>query len=182
MNKIEAFEYFVYKLTLIQKDLDNTERAVSYIKARLLLFFASAASTKLERCLFDVVFDNFWAAPFGPLEKDIHSYVLSLSNNNNKLIRLNHLSIDNKIGIMHDTNFQQCEITDAIDAALGELLKQNGNIVNMRPFDLVDLSKKWFCWQRAYRTAQIQGRSSEKMDMDEIKKDRQVYHLYYFVW
>jgi hypothetical protein len=176
MNKIEAFEYFAYKLTLIQKKSGKDENDISFMKAMKLLFLSVAASSKRDDFLLREVFNNFYAYPFGPSEKDIYDYVVSNSIDF-VTIKLKHISISNKQTIAHDENFEKSAVTDAIDLALDDLLKENPKIVMYRPFDLVDLTHKWFSWQVNFQKAKMAGKSKEKMELDEIKNNRHVYYL-----
>lgn len=83
-QKIEAFEYFV--LRLIQwwaeqnPDTEFEENHLSVLKVLMLLFFTCSANhnefPRIEdkESMFDV-FDNFYAMPYGHIEKDVYEHI-----------------------------------------------------------------------------------------------------------
>lgn len=68
-SKVEYFEYFVYRLV---KDcgLENFKsNDFRYLKINSLLFYSCAVNSDLLS-----VFDNWYALPYGHVEKDIYEY------------------------------------------------------------------------------------------------------------
>jgi hypothetical protein len=75
-QKIEAFEYFV--LSIFDKLVKHIENDLSMIKLQALLFLAMSAYLKNKKDDGDVgllsIFDNWYAMPYGNIERDILEY------------------------------------------------------------------------------------------------------------
>lgn len=170
LEKSSAFSYFVnciiewYKE---KKEVDDND--LSKLKLNKLLFFVCANSFNDSDSLFGI-FDNFYAAPYGPIEIDIYDCI----DNSN----IPSLSIDTrKTTVLGDcpiiTNNVKCKIDDAIS----RLKAINYEIVFMRAFDLVEISHRWISWQIAFEEAKNKNILKEKMDVNLIRKDRNLFHL-----
>jgi hypothetical protein len=75
-EKIEAFEYFVMN---IYNRMDKPEKNdLSMIKLQSLLFLTMSAYLKNKKDENDIgllsIFDNWYAMPYGNIEKDIFDY------------------------------------------------------------------------------------------------------------
>lgn len=73
--KVKYFEYFVYTL-ILQFSKDNPgkkfeENDFSKLKIMLLLFLSVSAQVDKEKHELLDIFDNFYAMPYGTMEKDI---------------------------------------------------------------------------------------------------------------
>jgi uncharacterized phage-associated protein len=173
--KIESFQYLVKKLVDWHREATGKdENDLSVLKTLKLMFFVTTASLQISRddSLLDSPFDRFVAMPFGPVESDIYDEIKLNSGN------LGSLSIDNKQAKMDLSNpINENLYSKKIDNAIDKLKEINYMIIAMRPFDLVDLSHKWFSWQKSFQEARNEGKSSKNMDISDIKNDRQVYFL-----
>ncbi len=176
-NKIQAFEYLVYKLLEWYKESlpESNHNDLSILKVLKLTFFVSAVGTNKNSendTLLDI-FDNYYAMPYGHVESDVYTYI--------KTEVLNNITVTNRFTEISNQqeiifNCEQ-EIRDKIDNSIFQLKKINKGLIKSTSFELVDLSHMWYSWQRNYALAKGNHRNSKKIPIREIKEEDKIYQL-----
>ncbi len=175
-NKIQAFEYLVYKLLEWYKETssESNHNDLSILKVLKLTFFVSAAGVNKnsENTLLDI-FDNYYAMPYGHVESDIYRYI--------KTGMLSNVSTTDRTTKIENSEqiISNCQkaIKDRINNAISVLKQINFRLITMSSFDLVDLSHMWYSWQKNYAFAKKNYRNSEKIPIREIMEEDKIYQL-----
>ncbi len=147
-TKKAAFEYFIDVLT--QRNCEDCQD-FSTVKVLKLLFLAVGLASSEEDLKKDVslinIFNNFVAMRFGPVESDIYNYIK----------RDQLIYCITPTGCIKKENAVQSELSDdikeLIESAVADLLNKNSKILSAQPFELVDITHKWSCWQICYEMA-----------------------------
>lgn len=169
-EKILCFEYVVSLLIAWHQDIASSTtdylNSFSRLKVLKLLFFvASVEASEKDKGLLDI-FGKFVAMPHGPVESDIYNAILQEKTHmyNFPERKMKVLSNDNSY-------FAQLpsEEKNRIEEAVEALKKRNVNLVDYKPFDLVDISHKWSCWQMTYEMATLTGMKSLYISPDFIQ-------------
>ncbi|WP_407484695.1 type II toxin-antitoxin system antitoxin SocA domain-containing protein [Elizabethkingia anophelis] len=176
-DKKLAFEYFVYQLHVWYKEAcgDTKDNDLSILKVLKLLFFVSAVGTdkNSQSSLIDDVFDNFCAMPYGHVESDIYTII--------KEKRLDNISIDTTKSRINslDPILQNIDngVKVKIDKSIDLLKEINFNLIKFSSFELVELSHRWYSWQKNYTKAKLSGSFSIPISIDEIKREIKIYQL-----
>ena len=171
-QKKEAFEYFLSTLHQWYKERNpnSTANDLSTLKVLKLLFFTCAAGTKTDskNTLLDKVFNNFTAMPYGPVESDIYS-IIKLKEFSNIKINTAGSEIINQNNDCLDINRK------LIDEQVLLLKSINPNLINYSPFELVELSHKWYSWKKNYNKAKTANVFSKSIDIQEIKDEIKIF-------
>jgi hypothetical protein len=181
MDKIKIFEYIIYKLLEWYRSNNPNMRINNFgnIKVMKLLFFVVSGKLKhtSDYKLLNI-FNNWDALPLGPTENDI---IYAIVNN-----KLNYYVIDDKeteykdfVNIADLTDLIDISIRNEIDESICYIREKSkyNDLVNLGPFDLVDLSHTWHCWKKPFSIAKENGRLREKIDIDLIRKEDKNYLL-----
>jgi len=176
MEKIErkkkCFEYIVTQLKIWHKEVVGTESMESFTRLKLhkLLFLISSVTALPENKKVLLIFDNFYAMPYGPVESDIYNEMV---NDSFTVLSFSERSVGFKGEFVEDV----FDVNDKnlIDEAITELKMINKGIVQYSASTLVDITHKWSSWKYAREIASVLGKGSEKMDIDSICKDRKIY-------
>lgn len=176
-EKILTFEYLVTSLLKWQGNgIINKKNDFSILKTLKLLFFVSAVGTdsKSVDTLLDNVFNKFLAMTYGHVEEDIYSeYKKEDGVFTNLIINKNSTTV-------------KCEFFDyeisknikfKVDKAIEQLKQNNENIVNLKTFDLVDLSHEYFSWKYFYSKARKRGDYKENIPIEIIKNEQKFFNL-----
>jgi hypothetical protein len=171
--KIILFEYFLkhlvqwyceyYKITAV--DFNNhPKNDLSKLKVLKLHFFAcSTDDDALD------LFDDFHALPYGHVESTIF----------NNLHELTHFSVDNnRLTLL--CNLEEIAGGDPVNNTLIEnivrkLRTKNFNLISMKPFDLVEMSHRWFSWNFTFNEARKFGLYSKSISPKLIKQEAKSY-------
>lgn len=184
MDKIDIFEYIIYKLLEWYKlnNPDKLNNNFTILKVIKLHFFVVAGKLKHDSDykLLDI-FNNWYALPLGPIEYDVNDYFingkLNYYNINNHETKLkDNINIDDLINSI-DTTIKK-DIGESI-SYIKEKSKYN-ELVDLPQFDLIDLSKTWYCWKKPFSIAKSDGRLSEKIDSNIIRMDDKNYQIRYW--
>lgn len=174
MDKNEAFEYYVVKLlewyTEISGNIENND--LSTLKVLKLLFFGSAISAGETGTdtLLDRPFDTFYAMPYGHVESEIYDSI--------RRKEFHNLTINNSSSSINPTLvFTDGEIKNKIDASIQKLKEANPKLILMTPFELVELSHRWYSWQFYFNKAQRNGSYSELIPAQMIKLEQKFFSL-----
>ena len=165
IDKGDVFSYV--QLELLKWYSDKNEIAnndLSKMKSIKLLFFVCACSD--DMCLFDI-FDEFHAWKNGPVEETVYGLI-----NGNKL---NYIKIDTshtEVLNSQTPNIPQ-NSKKIVDSSIVKLKERNYDMVSMRVFDIVEISKRWISWQIAFNSEM----DNRKISIDNLRKDRQLFHL-----
>lgn len=173
-KKLLAFEYFVYQLHKWYSEVfGNTEKNdLSTLKVLKLLFFVSAVNTKKEseNALIDVIFNKFSAMPYGHVESEIYDFIkrgqvqnITLTNSSSSIINSQEiLKLESDYKSIIDNNI--------------ELLKNiNFDLIKYSSIDLVELSHRWYSWQKNYKIALNKKSFSQNIPLEDIKEEIKVY-------
>lgn len=182
MNKSIAFQYLVQQLVKWHKEkTGKDENDLSVMKSFRLLFFVSAMSTKIAeegKSLLDSPFNNMKAFPFGTNDFDIHQLLFDHDG------ELEYIKLDNKQAIIKkEVPFSEIDVyvRGLIDISILDLKRENPRLIALRPFDLVDLSRKWFSWQKAFSMMEKEKSTQYfTVNAEDIKNDARrgyYYHL-----
>lgn len=175
--KIQAFEYVLFKLDEWYKEINPSAKNndISVLKALKLLFFVSAVGTVKDskNTLLDSPFNNFVAMPYGHVESDIYAAIKSETQFQNVSINSEDTKLEDIESII---NFK-FESKRNVDNSIEKLKSINKNLVNLSSFELVELSHRWFSWQKNYQIAKESGRFSSPIETSEIKSEDKIYQL-----
>jgi uncharacterized phage-associated protein len=182
MDKILYFQYIVHKLFEWNFEVKNSPKNdLNILKTQKLLFFTVAGSTtERGNILLDNIFNNFVAMPYGHVESDIYNYIKTSQG------KLDYFDISNK-----DTNPTSKNINELISSLRSEyifeidesiqfLKKTNNSLIDLLPFDLVELSHLWYSWQKNYKLAQADNKKSLPIPIDDIKSESKIFSLQIF--
>lgn len=173
-----SFEYVLYKLNEWYFETHRSDDAtndISTLKALKLLFFISAVDTNNNsgnNTLLDSPFNKFVAMPYGHVESDIYNIIRNDSLENSKITNSN-CEIKNLDAILQ----LDISIRTKIDNSIEKLKKINKNLINFSSFQLVELSHRWFSWQKNYLKAQKLNQFSLPIDINEIKSEDKFYQI-----
>lgn len=161
MNKYLSFEYFLkgiwewYYESFTEKKQTNNENDLSILKCLKLLFLATAAEIdQMEsNCdtadlLIENTFNKFSALPLGHVESEIYAHIREMQGT------LTYFRLTRENLIRTDTNFPASWLnvnTNSIDFAISALKSKNPNLINMKAYQLVDLTHKWASWRILYK-------------------------------
>lgn len=174
MDKNQAFEYYVVKLLEWYNEVapNKEENDLSTLKVLKLLFFGAAISAEeaVGNTLLDKPFNTFYAMPYGHVESEIYDSIrrkefLNLKINNSSLT------------INPNLVFPDGEIKSEIDKSIQKLKKANSKLILMTPFELVELSHRWYSWQFYFNKAQKNGSYSELIPSQMIKLEQKFFSL-----
>lgn len=177
---LRYFEYFLLKtLQWSISENKNFKNDLSVLKCQKLLFFTTAINCKAsvnKSALIHNVFSNFKAYQYGPVEENVYNL---LKGNNNELshIKLTFKSLDLKfdlgnlessISAMESVNELDKTVLGIIRSAIEDLKSKNKNLIKYTPFNLVELSHRWRCWNYSYsqgNRTDIRSKSIEEESM-----------------
>lgn len=167
-DKIKCFEYFIDSLYSNEGGKVYSFTPLKIIK---LLFFTSAASIDVDpQNNLLVIFDNFVAMPYGPVESDIYNSITRNALNKYRI------SID---GCKIKEPTMELNINpkykDLINKSIDKLKEKNNDIFNYTPFELVDISHKWSCWKNSYEIALQFNKNSYSIPSESIKQSIKYY-------
>lgn len=173
-NKLLCFEYLLYQLISWYNECrpqDMNHLSFTRLKVLKLLFFVSAIRAN-DDDLLDI-FGNFWAMQHGPVESDIYDAMVmdafdyySFKTRTVSCKKVFELEVvEKEIG----------QLKIKIDAAITQLKYVNKTIVLSPAFDLVELSHKWSAWRLAMSVANLNGKGSSRMSIDDIRTYPQFY-------
>lgn len=158
MDKKRYFEYLLDSLLRHNNSFNND---FSKLKVMKLLFLVVAADTApFASGLLLKTFDDFKAYPLGPVEDEIYKNI-----KDDALVKF---EINNKCLIVKPNESLRIEpdrVTDAIDKAINTLFSFNPNILNLKAWDLVDITHKYSSWNYAFNQYQSGG---EYVRMEEM--------------
>lgn len=172
--KIILFEYFLKKLiewfcelhkTDFESFNNHPQNDFSKIKVIKLHFFAcSTTSEALD------IYNDFRAMPYGHVESDVYRSITSL-----KYVNINNSKLE-IIDLEKFLNINE-EKSAVIDTAISKLKLHNENIITLTPFELVELSHKWFSWRINFEQAKINGSYSKPISINLIKQEAKIYQI-----
>ncbi|MGJ1518616.1 hypothetical protein ACR79N_26825 [Sphingobacterium siyangense] len=175
MRKIVLFEYFLKKLVVWYCDYyridvtqfnNHSNNDLSKLKVIKLHFFTCSTSRDALE-----IFNDFHAMPYGHVESEIY----------NLLDRLSFFTVTNSsLLINDDRNFDLINSIDSqiIDNAILSLMDENSNLIALKPFQLVELSHKWFSWRYNFQQAKKSGLYSKRINNDLILQEEKYYSLF----
>lgn len=174
-EKIVLFEYFLKKLVdwfceYYQVDSanfnDHPQNDLSKLKVIKLHFFACSTNDDALK-----IFNDFRAMPYGHVESGVYNSLDSL-----EFVKLTNSKLE--IIDRQQLNAISHEKTHVIDEAVINLRAQNMNLISLSPFDLVELSHKWFSWRYNFEQAKKTGAYSSPISSELIKQETKLYSLY----
>ncbi|MGK6350373.1 hypothetical protein [Parapedobacter sp. DT-150] len=173
--KIILFEYFLKRLmewfceyhnTSINEFNNHLSNDLSKLKVVKLHFFACSTSHEALE-----IFDDFRAMPYGHVESEVY----------NALSTLEHFDVTNfKLLIRPGSNLNdiQHEQSFVMDEIVNNLKTQNFDLISLPPFDLVELSHRWFSWRYTFEQARNSGFYSKPISKELIQQETKLYSLY----
>lgn len=173
-NKIELFEYFLYKLvnwfcSYYKTDIDqfNAHRAndLSKLKVFKLHFFTCTKNDNLIN-----IFNSFHALPYGHVESDVYNSINQLQFCEIDSVKL---KINNELGFLN----QKPDGYLFIDSAIEELKNLHNELISIPPFDLVEISHKWFSWRYTFEEARNKKQFSGYINPVLIMAEEKYYSL-----
>jgi len=176
-TKILLFEYAIHRLIEWYKSVcpnhkDTLPSHFSRLASLKLLFLVSAVkdSENNNSDLLDV-FDNFCAMQYGPVEVDVYTAIVMRETSN-------YTFGNRTLTIKTETpNFSQLdnECTRRVDKAIAVIRNINPRLILNTPFQLVEITHKWYAWQSAMDTAEWFGKASEPMSTESIRNSNPFY-------
>lgn len=166
-KKLEYFEYMIFKFKEWYEEngrLDFCDK-MSRFKVQKLLFFCASVKNPYGEDLLNV-FDNFYAAPTGFVEADIHQAMVDDAFTS---IRLKERTFSFKTSYF-ETKLGEYE-KEKIDIAVGCLKAVSPKLVWYYAMDLGEMHRCWTCWKAYNMTYEALGRQSMKCPTDLIRKD-----------
>lgn len=171
--KIPLFEYFLLRLVhwscdyyqIKIKDFnEHHKNDLSKLKVFKLHFFACSTDEKA----LDIF--SFKALPYGHVESEVYS----------KLAELKYSRVTNKkLEIIDIRGFQNQKPSsfELIDQIVVNLRKENNDLISYDPFELVDLSHRWFSWRYMYKLAREEKSFSKPIFKNLIVREEKYYSL-----
>ena len=158
-----TFEYIVYKLNDLKNEFKIKDDSI-FTKLRLqkLLFLISTVNaTRNDKGLLDI-FDNFYALPYGPVERDIYDFI---HDGDFKNITFDGNKCD--VSKLNDSIFEflSDKIKNLVTSSIDKL-KEKGVIkeyLEMPVFDLVNITQQWTIWTVCHSVAEMLDNGSEPM-------------------
>jgi uncharacterized phage-associated protein len=174
MEKNQAFEYYVVKLLEWYNEASgsNGNNDLSTLKVLKLLFFGSAINAEegSAETLLDQPFNTFYAMPYGHVESEIYDSI--------RRKEFHNLTINNsRSSIDLNLVFPDGEIKNKINISIQNLKDANSKLILMTPFELVELSHRWYSWQFYFNKAQKNGSYSELIPIQMIKLEQKFFSL-----
>ena len=148
----------------------NVHNDLSKLKVIKLHFFTCSTSILALK-----IFNKFCALPYGHVEGDIYDEIDNLDYfrlSNTKLEILDSAELY-RIASSPD----MLEEISIIVQAVKDLKRINYNIIGLSPFDLVELSHRWFSWKQSFHNAKIEGKFSYPIDVNTIINEAKFYAL-----
>lgn len=176
-NKVNHFEYTVYQLHNWYKEAygSTDQNDLSILKVLKLLFFVSAVGVdkNSQDTLIDEVFDNFVAMPYGHVESDVYSFI--------KNKHLQNVSLDTSESTILNSSLILSSVDQIVSEKINQsikLLKEvNFDLIKLSSFELVELSHRWYSWQKNFKIAKSKGYFSTPIPKEEIKGEIKIYQL-----
>ena len=173
--KEHYFEFVLYHLIQWYREAcpyDSTLTNLTRLKVLKLLFFVSIIKNQ-ESDLLDI-FDKFYAMQYGPVEGDIYN---ALTKDKFEFYTFkDSIYVKEKCEKFNqkDLSLDNCErILQSIT-----LLKQsNPSIIKYTPVELVTLSHLSACWRNTFNLANMIGKGSLLMDVDNLRKESHLFSL-----
>ncbi len=174
MNKIDLFEYFLKELVewfcdsygIVREDFNqHPSNDLSKLKVIKLHFFACSTDVQALQ-----VFDDFRAMPYGHVESEVYASINKLS----------YFEITNsKLIVQDDSAFTDFlpEGFNTIRSIIANLKDLNAKLIQASPFDLVELSHKWFSWKYTFNEAKKENSFSRKINPKIILNESKLYRL-----
>lgn len=171
--KIPLFEYFLLQLVHWSCDFyqiriadfnEHPKNDLSKLKVFKLHFFACST----DEAALDIF--SFKALPYGHVESEVYS----------KLDELQYCRVTNKkLEIIDICGFQdqEPELSELIDQIVENLRKENNDLISYDPFELVDLSHRWFSWRYTYKMAREEKTFSKPIFKKLIAREEKYYSL-----
>lgn len=110
--------------------------------------------------------------PYGHVESDIYAAIKSTTSFKNITIN----SIDTQLRNIDNIDIP-FEVKQNIDKSIEKLKSINKDLIDLSSFELVELSHRWFSWQKNYQIAKNAGRFSHPIQPFEIKNEDKIYQL-----
>lgn len=181
VDKIEAFDYMLH---LFEEWRDNHEtikgKPFPKLTAMKLLFLAAAPKEEGGDDLLDI-FDNFYAVPYGPVEIDVYN---AIQENKLPSYTVNYRHIERKVDELYKprnttvwTGREHGDLYNRIRDAVNDLREKNEKLVLLNAFELVEITHRWFSWNRAMDFAEFMGQMSAKMSIDSIRDSSKIFDL-----
>lgn len=169
MNKNQAFSYLINKMIEWHKECSQDEDyAKKFTKLFLLkmLFLIAAIKTREDEDLLDT-FDNFYALPYGPVESDIYD---NMSNDEIPIYSITDRGLSEK----RVENIWELEADEKekLNESLRKVRERNENLITKSAFELVEITHKWECWNKAFKFAKFTGSGSAKMSKELIRGEK----------
>lgn len=171
--KIEAFEYVLDKLiewkTELHSELSNEEVLKSFSKLSVLklLFFVASIRKKQDDKYSDLlhIFNAFYALPYGPVESDIYDSIL--------LDRIPRYTIGDSSLIIKKEGKSSLDSKDKknIDVSISALRNINKSLIDLKPYELVEITHKWDCWKNTYQYALFLGKMGYSISVNQIRSE-----------
>lgn len=158
-TKIQAFHYVVKVLSDYKKleVLYNGGVVLSKLVSQKMLFFVCTYGDDL----FDV-FDDFWALPYGPVEKDILSYLNGFT--------ISELAKDKIVNTkLYDSLDQGIKVK--IDNAVDKMYRHEFFLYLYNELAVTEKSHLYPSWYKTYSIAQANGKQAQKIDRELLLND-----------
>ncbi len=175
-TKIQATNYLLKELLKWQGDKLGNSENMDLLKFIKLNFFVASVgiSENTDDTLLDLAFDNFYALPYGHVESDIYELI--------KQDKLDIFTLEDQ-NIVYK-NRDAIESTDSLDEniklkignGIQLLNEKNEDIIAYKPFDLVEISHRYYSWRFYYGQAQAENRLRKEIPKEEIKTEPKVYY------
>lgn len=158
-RKKEAVDYLMYEfLRWFEAEKPDSENDISLLKFTSLFFLVVSE----DESLLDDLFTEFWAEPYGAVEKDVKFYAKHCGRINN-----HSLTVEDRTTICVDKRLVM---------ALGKLKAANKNLITYPSFDLLEVIRLRYSWARTYHRAREKGLYTEKIPTELIKQDYKNYY------
>lgn len=162
-EKEEFFEYFLSLLFDWNSRIGN-KNPLTKLRLQKMLFLASTVNASKEHHPLLVIFDRFYALPYGPVEMDIYE---AMQLNNFRYYRFENNDCIPK-EMRKDFSGLDDNIKKEIDLAISSLRSKKINYLTMPVFDLVNITHNWTVWQHSMYFARLLSSRKERMSTDAI--------------
>lgn len=173
MNKTDAFDYLLYLYKQWFDDVapkGESFENISKLAVLKMLFLTSAPKNNTDNDDLLSVFNNFYALPYGPVESDIYNAIKSDLLPNFTITERSVLQKNS------DVVFSlSAEDKERLENVVDNLRQKNQQLIQLNPFDLVEITHQWDSWKNAYHLARFMGKQRHAMSEVSIKMDRNKY-------
>jgi uncharacterized phage-associated protein len=155
MNQEAKYELYKQIMFHLADGNWDTVRKWGILKRMKLLYLFCAMSNRETRTELYGIFNKFYALPLGPVESDVYNQEY-INNDVNRFSSVENLDVQNT----------------TIKSQISEFKKENYSIINHSPSKLVDLTHYSTVWDKSFKEAKRNRKSSHPMLKNDLIEEK----------